>query len=233
MHSVESAIIIHAPLAMCYRQWVDFERFPQFMSRVVSVRRADPLEFLSPERRRQLQAEDPQKDYEGVITTEVVKEVAVHGNQLWHWEIKGPLGQVFEWTAGVVMNMPNKAISWASTPEQELPTTGTVNFLKAAGSHAHTEPGSQVHHEKTLVTVTMSFSPPVGVLGEFLADVVHYGDHLLSEALEEFKKHVEVTYSLEVGQMTSAYPAEEKPMTSEAELRDALGTVGGTQRARP
>lgn len=73
------------------------------------------------------------------------------------------------------------------------------------------------------MTVTMSFSAPLGVLGEFLSDIVHYGDNLLCEALQDFKTFVEQTYSLETGLLIPTHP-DEKPMSSEAEIRQELGT---------
>lgn len=229
MHSVEASILVNAPVAMCYRHWLDFERFPEFMSRVVSVKRVDPVELLPPELHSVPKAEDPQKDYDGVMLAEVVNEIAAHGNQVWHWEVKGPFGQLFDWTAGVVLKTPDQAISWASTADQDLPTTGTVNFLKV--THTHTERGSLAPHERTLVTVTMSFSPPVGILGEFIADMTHYGDNLLCEALQDFKTHVELLYAPEIPEPLAAERGD-KPMTSEAQLRDALGPAGGAKSAR-
>jgi uncharacterized membrane protein len=216
MHSIEASILVDVPADICYRHWMDFEKFPEFMRRVVAVKRVDSGELL-PADQRFVSTEDPQKDYSGVITTEVIKEVAVHGNQIWHWEIKGPLGQLFEWTAGIVQNLPNKSVSWASTPEQELPNTGLVNFLAA--------PPDRHHHnqERTLITITMSFSAPLGVVGEFLSDMVHYGDNLLCEALQDFKTYVEQTYSVETGLLIPTHP-HEKPMSSEAEIRQELGT---------
>ena len=183
MHSIDASVVIDAPVALCYQTWMDFEKFPTFMTRVVSVSRTDANGMLSTQTRPIRHAEDPQKDVEGVVVTELTREVEAHGNNVWHWEIKGPLGQLFKWTGGIVMNEPNKAISWATLPEDQLPNTGTVNFLKS--------PTSTASHERTLMTVTMSFSAPGGAIGEFLADIVHYGDNLLSEALDDFKRHVE------------------------------------------
>ena len=218
MHSIETSILVNAPVEMCYKHWMDFESFPRFMRRVLSVRPAQPEAQLSDDRSGLAHTDNPQKDYDGVMTTEVVKEVAVHGNQVWHWEVKGPMGQVFEWNAGIVMNMPNKAVSWASTADQDLPCTGTINFLKAPPPKQH----HKGDHEMTLISVTMSFSAPGGPLGEFLADVSHYGDNVLSEALGEFKVHVESLYSEEVGQ--SIQPeAGEGPMTHESQVREELG----------
>jgi uncharacterized membrane protein len=184
MHSIEAAIRIDAPADQCFQAWMDFENFPNFMRRVVSVKRAAAVDMMPEDGPIVRHATDPQKDAEGVSITEVMHEVAAHGDQVWHWEIKGPLGQLFDWTAGIVMNLPNKAISWSTLPGDQLPNSGTVNFLKVPAPHP-------AHAEQTLVTVTMTFSAPAGVVGEFLSDVVHYGDNLLYEGLEDFKRYME------------------------------------------
>jgi len=190
MHSIDASVVVDAPVALCYQTWMDFEKFPTFMRRVVSVYRSDAAGLLPAGTRPVRPAEDPQKNVEGVVVTELTREVEAHGNQVWHWEVKGPLGQLFKWTGGIVMNEPNKAISWATLPEEQLPNTGTVNFLKS--------PTSTSTHERTLITITMSFSAPGGAVGELLADVVQYGDNLICEALNDFKSHVETLRTEEI-----------------------------------
>lgn len=216
MHSIGASILVNAPVAECYSRWMDFERFPEFMRRVVSVRRADPFDQV-PKHHTQahdLQADDPQKDYTGVMAGEVIKEVQSHGNQVWHWEVRGPLGQVYSWTAGIVLNIPNKSVSWASTYDQELPTTGSVNFLGMTDK--------RTGKDETLVEVKMSFSAPGGIIGEFLSDIVHYGDNLLAESLTDFKSYVErdVLGVLNPQQRHSG----QRPMTSETEIQKETGT---------
>lgn len=189
MHSIDASIRVDAPVDYCYQAWMDFEKFPSFMSRVVSVHCLGPSALLPPKNLSILSSQDPQLDVEGVVMTELLHEMAAHGNRAWHWEVKGPLGQIFEWTAGIVQDEPNKMVSWATLPEEELPNTGTVNFLKA--------PDSRTNHDRSLITVTMSFSVPAGALGELLSDIVGYGDTLLNEALTDFKNHVETNYTIE------------------------------------
>jgi uncharacterized membrane protein len=187
MHSIEAAIRINAPLDQCFQAWMDFEKFPTFMRRVVSVKRAAAADMMPMEGPLERYATDPQKDAEGVSITEVMHEVAAHGDQVWHWEVKGPLGQLFDWTAGIVMNLPNQAISWSTLSGEQLPNSGTVNFLKVPPSHP-------AHAAQTLVTITMTFSAPTGgIVGEFLSDAIHYGDSLLYDALEDFKRYIEQT----------------------------------------
>jgi uncharacterized membrane protein len=216
MHSIGASILINAPVEECYRHWMKFECFPEFMRRVVSVRPADPTELVPRGKNlnEEQQAKDPQKDYTGVMSGEVIEEVASHGNQVWHWEVKGPLGQIFSWTAGIVMNIPNKSISWASTYDQEVANTGSVNFLGLVDK--------KTQKDQTLVEVKMSFSAPGGVVGELLSDVVHYGDNLLAESLLDFKSYME----REVQELLNPQQrqANHHPVTSERQLREETGT---------
>jgi uncharacterized membrane protein len=216
MHTVEASILVNAPVAECYRHWMDFERYPEFMRRVVSIRRAAPSDLL-PKGHHQdanIQADDPQKHYEGVMAGEIIHEVEVHGNRVWEWTVKGTMGQTLTTHVGIVMDMPNKAVTWASTHDEELATSGSVNFL--------TPSGGKIGRDQTLVEVKMSFSPPGGLLGELVSDMFHMGDNFLADALSDFKSYVEREYSQTLNPQLRA--TDEAPMQSESELKEQTGT---------
>lgn len=42
MPSVEEDIVVNAPIERVYRQWTEYERFPEFMENVKEVRRSGP-----------------------------------------------------------------------------------------------------------------------------------------------------------------------------------------------
>ena len=46
MHSIDASVVVDAPVALCYQTWMDFEKFPTFMRRVVSVYRSDAAGLL-------------------------------------------------------------------------------------------------------------------------------------------------------------------------------------------
>lgn len=215
MHSIEAAILVHASAEECYARWLNFESFPHIMKRVLAVRSLAMAEPGTPKYEAGLHIPNPQQDFAGTVATEVMDEIAKHGNRLWHWEVQGPLNHVYTWDAGIVQDIPHKTVSWATTPNQEIPNTGTVNFLSFAAG----KPGE----EKTLVEVKMSFSAPGGIVGEFLSDILHYGDNLLCEALEEFKSFVESRVAY-VPHVSGHIMPPEKPMAGEAEMRDQLGS---------
>ena len=173
MHTIEAKVIVDAPVHDCYQQWSDFEAFPQFMRRVRAVRRMEIYHPDQPSGERGIGAPVP----------ELLHEVEGQGGQVWHWEVEGPFGRTYSWDAGVVLNMPDKAISWVSTHDQDYPNSGTVNFLKLA-------PGKTTGAQ-TLIEVTMTFAVPLGPLGELVDDLLSYGDNAVREALDDFKARME------------------------------------------
>lgn len=207
MHSIEASILVNAPVADCYRRWCEFERFPEFMPRVLSVRKVGLSELTHEQ--LDVSTGNLQRDYEEAISAQVAQQVEAHGGEVWHWEVKGPMGRIFSWNAGIVLNMPNKVVTWASAHDQELPTTGSVNFLKQPGD------------TQTLIEVKMSFSAPLPPFGELLADITHYGDNLLNECLADFKRYMErETHDT----LNPALREKPQVMNEEKDLREAAGT---------
>lgn len=106
MHSVNSSIIVHVPADFCYEAWCDFERFPDFMSRVVRVER---------------------------VSGQGRVESGLEEGEVWRWEVRGPLGRHYDWDAVVVLRERDKTLSWAPVAgesETDVATSGSVNFLK-------------------------------------------------------------------------------------------------------
>ena len=103
---------------------------------------------------------------------------ATENPNIWHWEIKGPFGKTLQWDAQIDFMEPNKVIAWKSVHHAEIATTGSVNFQP--------EP-----NERTRIYFSMSYEPPGGGLGEFIAGVIEDPDKLVEDALIGFKKHME------------------------------------------
>ncbi len=102
--------------------------------------------------------------------------------EVWHWVVQGPFGQLFEWCAEVVLELPNKTISWASVSDKTsrgdlVATSGSVNFLQPSGG------------EQTLIEVRMTYAAPQ--FQEMLADIIHYGNKAVHQALQGFKNAME------------------------------------------
>jgi uncharacterized membrane protein len=74
-----------------------------------------------------------------------------------HWCARGPAGKTVEWDAQIINDVENEVIAWRSLPDSQVHNAGSVRFERALGGHG------------TLVTVTMEYDPPAGLLGALAA----------------------------------------------------------------
>jgi uncharacterized membrane protein len=206
MRTIEGSIIVHAPVAECYRRWCEFERFPEYMRRIAAVRKVAFQELTHADVTHiDENTWDPQKNYDSTIDREVAQQVQAKGGEVWHWEVRGPMNRLFSWNAGIVYREDNKAVGWTSTHDNDVATAGTVNFLQQPKDH-------------TLIEVKMTYSAPLGPLGELIADMSNYGDNIVYECLEDFKNYLEREWA------AVAKPSDESPvMRNEAQLRKQVG----------
>jgi uncharacterized membrane protein len=75
-----------------------------------------------------------------------------------HWVVRGPGGSEYAWNSVLTEQSRPHRLAWRSEPGAEIPQSGSVQF----------EP----HRGGTLVTVRMSYTPPVGALGHGLATLL-------------------------------------------------------------
>lgn len=73
------------------------------------------------------------------------------------WTVKAPAGRTVEWDSIVTYEEPGRLIVWQSAEGSDIRSSGRVEFLDAA-------PG-----RGTMVRATISYDPPGGMLGEWLA----------------------------------------------------------------
>ncbi|HEX6576495.1 MAG TPA: SRPBCC family protein, partial [Gemmatimonadaceae bacterium] len=69
------------------------------------------------------------------------------------WKVKAPPGLSVEFDAHVVNDVPNELIRWSSVDSDEVDSTGTVRFQRAAGNRG------------TIVTLDIEYKPKGGPLG--------------------------------------------------------------------
>jgi len=99
-----------------------------------------------------------------------------------HWVAKTNriTGKV-EWDAETTADEPNSRIAWRSLPGSEIDTTGEIRFAKGMGDR-----GTEVH-------VTMSYVPPAGRVGHWIATLFGSSPRtLIREDLRNFKRIMEV-----------------------------------------
>jgi uncharacterized membrane protein len=87
-----------------------------------------------------------------------VAEVRDLGRGRSHWVVRGPGGSEYAWNSVLTEQSRPHRLAWRSEAGAEIPQSGSVQF----------EP----HRGGTLVTVRMSYSPPVGALGHGLATLL-------------------------------------------------------------
>lgn len=72
------------------------------------------------------------------------------------WVVKAPAGGTVEWNARLTEDQPNRLLAWTSEEGADVPNSGRVEF-KEAGARG------------TVVTATIDYSPPGGVVGKIIA----------------------------------------------------------------
>lgn len=78
----------------------------------------------------------------------------------YRWTIVGPVGVTLSWEAQITRLVPNSLIEWASLPGSTVRNSGIVHFQKMSDG-------------VTRVQLQASYMPPGGVLGQFLAELLH------------------------------------------------------------
>ena len=107
-------------------------------------------------------------------------EIQSAGDDRLHWTVHGPRGWEASWETRIVDNQPGELIRWRSPTDAMVPNEGVVRFDEAPGDRG------------TKVTLSISFDPPGGNIGEAAArrlDLVP--ETIAGEALSRFKSLVE------------------------------------------
>lgn len=108
---------------------------------------------------------------------EDVREVTPTGGDTYRWVVDGPAGKAVEWEARVTEEVPNRKIAWESVEDADdtLRTAGNVQFEDKGG--------------RTAITVSLSYDPPAGFVGEFVAKLTSNNpEEQVRRALESFKE---------------------------------------------
>src|SRR5205814_797244 len=75
-----------------------------------------------------------------------------------HWVVAGPAGIPVEWEAELTEFAPNRVIAWKSVPGAAVRNVGNIHFDPNADG-------------TTRVDIKLSYNPPAGAVGHFLADL--------------------------------------------------------------
>lgn len=96
------------------------------------------------------------------------------------WSVDGPLDREIAWETDVVEEERGELIRWRTPEDAMLPNEGSVRFREARGDRG------------TVVTLSISFDPPGGTLGEAaLKRLEIVPESLVATALDRFKSLAE------------------------------------------
>ncbi|SCY07939.1 SRPBCC family protein [Flavobacterium caeni] len=95
------------------------------------------------------------------------------------WKIKGPAGiGSLAWKAHILMDEPNKVLSWHSLPDAKISNSGKVSFVDLG--------------DKTEVDLTLSYRAPMGVAGQQAAKWLNpWFDKMVARDFANLKSHLE------------------------------------------
>ncbi|MDF0544155.1 SRPBCC family protein [Sphingobium sp. H39-3-25] len=85
-----------------------------------------------------------------------VERIDILSNTTSHWVVKAPAGHSVEWDATITEEKPGELIAWAAAQNADVPNGGRIDFRDAG-------------ERGTIVTATITYDPPAGVLGKVIA----------------------------------------------------------------
>lgn len=89
-----------------------------------------------------------------------VRAVKTRDNTHSHWVMDGPAGQLIEWDAEIINDIPNELLAWRSLPGASIDNAGAIRFDHATAGRG------------TKVTVSLQYNPPGGKLGAVFAKLL-------------------------------------------------------------
>ena len=109
-----------------------------------------------------------------------LKNVRSIDSQHSRWVAEGALGKDLEWDAEIINEREDEMLAWASLPNGDVETAGSVHFRPLKNGQG------------TEVTVSLKYNPPAGKMGAHLATLLGEGlEEKLDEDLATFKQVME------------------------------------------
>ncbi|WP_380879806.1 hypothetical protein ACFB49_06120 [Sphingomonas sp. DBB INV C78] len=115
-----------------------------------------------------------------------------------HWLVKAPAGKTVEWDALITEEVDGELIAWTSADGADVPNSGRIEFSEAQGGRG------------TIVTATILYDPPAGVVGKIVAKLFQREPAIQARRdLRRFKQLME-TGEIATSARTANQLAEEK-----------------------
>lgn len=143
-----------------------------------------------------------------------ITDVRTHDGRS-HWVAEGPAGFAAEWDAELVRNQPNELLAWRSVPGSLIQNAGHIRFERADDT-------------STRVQIQMSYNPPAGALGHFVASLFGKDPkRAMDEDLLRFKSLLEEGKATAHGRRITR---DELGMDSAAQRTTTTGTTEAAPR---
>lgn len=107
-----------------------------------------------------------------------IQAIQVNGNRSW-WTVRTPFGRSMRWETQITQDSPNERLAWRSIAGSPVESMGEVRF------RPHLEGGTEID-------VSLSYQPPGGIAGRWLAELFSgLSERLVHRDLEHFKTFME------------------------------------------
>lgn len=95
-----------------------------------------------------------------------------------HWTVKGPMEIPVSWDAIITLQDQSHQINWHTTDNAQVPNSGEVRF-------------EEINPNETRMSALVHYEPPLGELGQKVAEMIKNPQDMLSHGLQEFKRAAE------------------------------------------
>lgn len=111
-----------------------------------------------------------------------------------HWIVEAPAGKTVEWDSEITAEEPNERIAWRSMEGASIRNSGQVEFRDSPDGRG------------TVVTVTLTYDPPGGSLGQLIAKLFHKEPTI--QARQDLRRFKQL---METGEIATAQPPDAAP----------------------
>lgn len=123
-----------------------------------------------------------------------LRRVTVADERRSHWVVEAPAGKTVEWDSTVTADEPGRLIAWRSQEGASVRNSGQVEFRDSPEGRG------------TVVTVTLTYDPPGGTVGQLLGKLFQKEPKV--QARQDLRRFKQL---METGEIATAAPPDAAP----------------------
>jgi uncharacterized membrane protein len=123
-----------------------------------------------------------------------IKSVTVKDSVRTHWVVDAPAGKTVEWDSSLTADEPGRLIAWRSDEGASVRNSGQVEFRDSPDGRG------------TVVTVTLTYDPPGGSIGQMIAKLFQKEPKV--QARQDLRRFKQL---METGEISTAAPPHAAP----------------------